>query len=47
MTRMRGTYFIKKRQLSFQIALSIVLVVAVLSVIQIGISLTSMERSTD
>lgn len=41
------TNFIKKRLLSFQIALSIVLVVAVLTLIQIVISFQSMERSTD
>lgn len=39
--------FFKRRLLSIQIALSIVLVVTVLNVLQIWISVQSMERSTD
>lgn len=40
-------HFIKKRLLSLQIAVSIVLVVVVLTVIQSGIALSSMNQSTD
>lgn len=40
-------YFVKKRLLSLQIAFSIVLVVAVLTVIQSSIGLRSMNQSTD
>ena len=39
--------FVKKRLLSLQISLSIVLVVVVLTVIQSGISLNSMNKSTE
>ncbi len=40
-------YFIRKRLLSMQIAISIVLVVLVLTIIQSGIALNSMNQSTD
>jgi methyl-accepting chemotaxis protein len=41
------THFIKKRLLSLQITLSIVLVVVVLTVIQSSIALSSMNKSTE